>query len=264
MKNHFFIPYAGNKREEVETIHEFIKDRIENKNLIIEPFCGSCAISFYISTLYPGKYTYVLNDNNGLIVELLNIVKDDEKFENLCLTLNEVINSINTKEEYKKVVNESTLAAFIIGNSYYAIRPKMYPIDARKKRDYNYLKSVPIVNFLKNEKIITTSRDALDVVNEYKDNSKACFFVDPPYLLACNQFYASPGVAIYEYTTNHNMNNLKAQFVFILEDNWIIKSILQKYNKISYDKTYQMSSGQTNKCKKKTVHAIYINEPTQE
>ena len=48
MKNHFFFSYAGNKREEVE--HIYNKLDLENIETIVEPFCGSCAVSYYIWT----------------------------------------------------------------------------------------------------------------------------------------------------------------------------------------------------------------------
>jgi len=57
MKNHFFIAYSGNKREEVNTIHDYIKPKLTPSiTTIIEPFCGTSALSYYISTLYPKKY----------------------------------------------------------------------------------------------------------------------------------------------------------------------------------------------------------------
>lgn len=61
MKNHFIFPYAGNKREEVEKIHEILKKNIDLSKIktIIEPYCGSSAMSYYLSTIYPNKFNYV-------------------------------------------------------------------------------------------------------------------------------------------------------------------------------------------------------------
>lgn len=48
-QNHFIFSYPGNKRNEAE---EFIKQaNFDGVEKIIEPFCGSAAISFYIT--YP-------------------------------------------------------------------------------------------------------------------------------------------------------------------------------------------------------------------
>ena len=69
MKNHFLLPYSGNKRNEVENIYNTTKDiyKYEDIKTIVEPFCGSCAYSYYISTLYPKKYKYILNDNDKFL-----------------------------------------------------------------------------------------------------------------------------------------------------------------------------------------------------
>jgi site-specific DNA-adenine methylase len=45
MKNHFYISYFGNKRNEVIDIVKCIP-KLETYEKIIEPFCGSCAISY--------------------------------------------------------------------------------------------------------------------------------------------------------------------------------------------------------------------------
>ena len=61
MKNHFYMPYKGNKRQEVVRIFDEID--FEKLTTVIEPYCGSCAMSYYISTQYTG-IKYILNDNN--------------------------------------------------------------------------------------------------------------------------------------------------------------------------------------------------------
>ena len=73
MKNHFIFPYAGNKREEVERIYEKID--LTNITTIIEPFCGTSAMSLYISLKNPKIYKYILNDNNTFLTELYMILK---------------------------------------------------------------------------------------------------------------------------------------------------------------------------------------------
>ena len=69
MKNHFIIPYFGNKRMEVENLYNVIKDKLDEVDIIIEPFCGSSAMSYYISTQHPKKIKYILNDNNKKLIE---------------------------------------------------------------------------------------------------------------------------------------------------------------------------------------------------
>jgi hypothetical protein len=57
MKNHFFFSYVGNKREEVEHIYNLLD--LNNINTIVEPFCGSCAVSYYIWSQNKDKNSYV-------------------------------------------------------------------------------------------------------------------------------------------------------------------------------------------------------------
>ena len=59
MKNHFIFPYAGNKRQEVEKIHEYLKDKINGVETVVEPFCGSSAMSVYLAMQYPGRFRVV-------------------------------------------------------------------------------------------------------------------------------------------------------------------------------------------------------------
>ncbi len=40
--------YHGNKREAIETIYNNLN--FDNIETIVEPFCGSCALSYYIWT----------------------------------------------------------------------------------------------------------------------------------------------------------------------------------------------------------------------
>ena len=88
MKNHFFSPYTGNKRQEVEQIYEAIN--FNDINTIVEPFCGSCALSYYIWTQNKDKiFKYVLNDLDNQLIELLKLVQNG-KYEEI----NEEVNKM--------------------------------------------------------------------------------------------------------------------------------------------------------------------------
>jgi site-specific DNA-adenine methylase len=69
--------YAGNKRNEVEQLY-YITERVDlyDMEYIVEP-CTS-AMSYYIHTLHPLEFKYVLNDNNQHLIELYNILKDTQ------------------------------------------------------------------------------------------------------------------------------------------------------------------------------------------
>jgi site-specific DNA-adenine methylase len=255
-KNHFFIAYAGNKRTEVERIYNSIKDKLNDIEYIVEPFCGTSAFSYYMSLRHPKQFKYILNDNNNYLIELYKTAQDDNKFNELILEINNKIIDID-KEKYITIINQPCLSSYIIKNSFYAIRPGLFPLrdSQRMRTDYNYLKDTPIVNFLKTEDITFYSDNAINIFETYKDNNKALIFLDPPYVQLNNDFYLDSSTNIYEYLCNNNIKNMRSLIILVLEDNWIIRLLFRQHTFITYDKLYQTS-------KKQTKHLIINNSKT--
>jgi site-specific DNA-adenine methylase len=112
MKNHFFIGYAGNKRQEVNKIYEHLD--LNKIDTIIEPFCGTSAMSFYIASLHPKKFKYILNDYDNKLIELYKISLDEEAFKILCNELNEDYSKIITKNQYLEYIKKDNLKAYLI------------------------------------------------------------------------------------------------------------------------------------------------------
>jgi len=253
-KNHFFIPYAGNKRSEVEKIYDSIKDKLNDIEYIVEPFCGTSAFSYYMSLRHPKQFKYILNDNNNYLIELYKTAQDDNKFNELIIEINDKIIDIN-KEKYMNIVNQPCLSSYIIKHTMYNIRPGLFPINKKLKTDYKNLKDVPIVNFLKTEDITFYNDNAINIFEMYKDNNKALIFLDPPYVQLNNDFYLDSSTNIYEYLCNNNIKNMNSYIILVLEDNWIIKLLFRHHTFIIYDKLYQTS-------KKQTKHLIINNSKT--
>ena len=63
MKSHFYIHYSGNKIKEMKDLYPYLD--FTNITTIIEPYAGTCAVSYYISTQKQGL-TYILNDNKSI------------------------------------------------------------------------------------------------------------------------------------------------------------------------------------------------------
>jgi len=254
-QNHFYISYFGNKRSEVKDIVNCIP-RIELYKTIIEPFCGSCAISYYIWTLYPEK-EFILNDNNIFLKEMYDIIKDDEKIKEFEDYINGFVmeNVLDTKEHYVQYLKDNkNIRSWFIMNKYYSIRPGLYDTSKTKKRLF-YIKDYPIYNFFKEAKIQFVRGDAITCYELYKDDPLNCIILDPPYLMTCNDFYHEANVNIYQHLNNNDINNEKAFICLILEDNWIIKLLFPDitYNIKRYNKLYQTT-------KKKTVHMVITND----
>jgi len=255
MKNHFFCGYSGNKRQEVENIYNYIKT-LKNIDTIVEPFCGSSALSYYISTQEPNKYTYILNDNDKILIELYNTARDENKFNDLINECNELMIGID-KEKYLKIISNNKLSGWLICHKIYNIRPGLFPNEPRLKsflrpNYFNYLRECPIINFLRTEKIEFTNIDAIDLYKNYSNNKKAFIFLDPPYLALNNDFYANKDVNIYEYLNNNDIKKGKAHIMLCLNDVWIIRLLFKNNIKESYDKKYEQT-------KRQVQHLIITN-----
>ena len=250
-KNHFLISYAGNKRKECQNIYESIKDKLSSVDTIVEPFCGSSAVSFYISKLHPKHYKYVLNDNNKHLIELYKIASSKRKLKKFIEEIETLVEDI-TKDVYIKLVKEDNVQSWFIKNKIYNIRPGFFPTNIKIKQDFSDLEDCPIIHFLRTEKITFTNIDAKETLVKYKDNKKAFIFLDPPYLDSCNDFYADSNTNIYEYLYNNKITAMRSKVLLCLEDNWIIRLLFNGDVKSSYDKKYEIS-------KKKTRHMIIAN-----
>lgn len=246
-KNHFFFGYPGNKRNEIKHIFDTINNY--DVEYIVEPFCGTSAFSYHMSLKHPGRYTYVLNDNNAVLIELYKIMTDDKKRDEFEIKINDIC-SIMDKPIYTKL-DIKTLEGFYIKSKIYNIHPSIY----RQDYKYKYLKinEAPIYNFLKNEKIIFTCDSGLNIYNEYK-NKNALIFIDPPYIASCNTRYSNPDLNIYEYLCNNNICNENAEIILCLEDIWLIRLLFKDYTFITYDKKYG------NGARKKTTHTVINNK----
>jgi site-specific DNA-adenine methylase len=252
-KNHFFTSYFGNKRTECGKIYEQLKDKLDEVDYIIEPFCGSSAISYYISLKHPKKFKYILNDNNKHLMECYEIFKDEIKLNKFIDDLNKLMVDI-TKEKYNILIKEDRVENWFIKQKIYCIRPGLFPNDYEKrhKKDFKYLLDAPIIKFLRTEEIEFINDDAIELINKYKDDEKALIILDPPYVQLNNDFYLEGDTNIYEYLYKNNIKDMTSKILLILEDNWIIKLLFPDTVKQTYDKIYQTN-------KKKTSHIIVSN-----
>lgn len=257
MKNHFFIPYFGNKREEVEKIYETIKDKIDDAEIIIEPYCGTSAMSYYIWSKNPTKKVkYILNDNNKMLYELYTIAKDPVKFNELVDKLKELLLSCTSKNEYLKIVKEKdkSITSYIFGNKIYNIRPYLYPSTRKINPEaFKVFENAPIIKFLREADIEIKNEDAYKLYTEYKNNPKCLILLDPPYLTSDNDFYSNSNLNIYEKLAENDIKNEKSNIVLCLGNNWIIKLLFKNYKSVIYDKKYQTT-------KKSIEHIIIMNK----
>ncbi len=266
MKNHFFFAYSGNKREEVERLYNLID--LKNIKYIVEPFCGSCALSFYISLKHPKKFKYILNDFNKSLFDMFNLVKDKDKVEkvekiinNWVLEINKIKDEKKRKSYYDNIFKLDNLESYIFVHKYYCVRAGLCLLRKDKEgnlKDYKkfYFKEYPIYNFIINEEIDFYNIDGMELYNKYKDNNQALIFMDPPYIKTDNSWYNRGGnkgnMNIYEYLYNNQITKQKAKIYLILENMWIIKLLFNNLIIDEFNKLYQPS-------KKFTSHFIISN-----
>ena len=123
MKNHYFTAYVGNKRKEIKDILPFIN--LDNITTILEPFAGSSAMSYYISTQYPNRFKYILNDNDKINYDLYNISRDTERTNEFNENINKLIDEFNkyTDDVNRKIfynsIDTKTLEGYIFKQKYY-------------------------------------------------------------------------------------------------------------------------------------------------
>jgi site-specific DNA-adenine methylase len=252
MKNHFVLSYAGNKREEVENIFNVIEPDLTNIDTIIEPFCGTSALSFYISQKMPKRFKYVLNDNNPFLIELYKILQDDNKTKAFIAKVLKMVEGID-KEKFNVIIKNNDVESWFIKGRIFNMRVGLFPIDGRhlqQIKQIERLEGCPIISFLRNENIEFLNGDSVVIMEKFQNNDKCFIFLDPPYLNSCNSFYLDANTNIYEYLYKNDIKEMKAKIYLCLEDNWIIRLLFQR-NKIhdSYCKLYQAT-------KRKTKHFI--------
>jgi site-specific DNA-adenine methylase len=248
MTNHFIYSYAGNKRNEFQYLNNVIDD-IDKYETIIEPFCGSSAISFNIWLNHPNK-KFILNDNNDDLMKVYNLIKNEniETIKNRLLDIKNIIN--NDKDVfnmmYKDLKNsrEPDIYKYIYFNKFAGMcRPGLYKECKFKdftKQQYKFFE------FIKTANITFMNKDWYDVFKEHSNDEKTLIIIDPPYLLSYNQFYQNFNTNLYEFFFDNNIKQFKAKIILILENNWIIKLLFKNEKSFIYNKQYQISKKQTN------------------
>ena len=252
--SHFLISYAGNKRKEFKIFEENIV--YDDKNIFIEPFCGSCAMSFniYKKRGFSENDLYVLNDLDTNLFNLLMLMKHGD-VEEIIQNVEIYREMMQTKEEYVRMIKENpqNVYVYIVKSYYYSIREGLFNKDSIVRPFHITPLKREFIDFIKNDNVILHNKNWEDVFNEYKDNSTALFLLDPPYLMSCNGFYDMANIQqyknIYEYFFENNETQYKARIYFILEYIWIVKLLFKNKKFYLYDKLYQPK-------KKKTVHAV--------
>lgn len=261
---HFPISYMGNKRKEYKYIEPFFNfDGIDN---IIEPFCGSSAISFNIWLKHP-HLNFYLNDKYDILINIYNLLKTND-INNIYEKINEYKLKYNDPIEFKKFAKlakeenpiDSIKYMFIRKSSIFRFGEQLHKklhYDTKLFKGPTSLQ-LKFIEFIKSPNVFISNDDWYILFDKYKNDKKTIFILDPPYINSDNTFYNIKGQNKYDYNVYNFFNKNKITsfnskiFVILelIDENINIfefKNILHIYNK-----TYSMSS-------KKTRHVIFSN-----
>jgi site-specific DNA-adenine methylase len=184
--SHFYFAYDGNKRQETK----FLEDVDFSKyDIIVEPFCGSCAVSLwlYFNKGYKDK-TYVINDFDSTLMAFYEEIANEgsEDFYDYCDEILKRTPKI-TEEEYKQEISKrnDNLKSWFFWRKCYDFRLGRYPsriigkgLSKRQTKTDEFFKQAVLYNM-----------DGWKLIQKYKDNPKAFIFLDPPYFNSSNVNY---------------------------------------------------------------------------
>ena len=263
--NHFIFPYHGNKRREYEHIKHYIN--LNGIRYIIEPFCGSSAISFLLWEEHP-ELTFFLMDSDWDLMRVYTEIKEKTPEEiknniNAVLNIEDETYFKNLVEVYsgkKKISITKEKKAEIEANIYnfmvYKMSLKLGRIFEKRKEFKLNKRQLKFIEFIKSDNVHFLRSDWFQSFTTYCNTKDSLIILDPPYLMAYNGFYdlqAQMGYTnIYEYLADHKICNFGAKIMLVLEENWITRLLFKDFIKATYGKVYEMS-------KKKTKHIIICN-----
>jgi site-specific DNA-adenine methylase len=280
--SHFIIQYKGNKRLETSTILPIIN--FNNKKNIIEPFCGTSAMSFAIWQQYGNQFNYYLNDIDEKLIEVYNLLKIksikeiEENIENIRLEYNALQPDLiipekrtlpianNKQKEFLKNIekNPRNIYDYLFMKRFCTYGMSGFP-PSKHHGIFNKYKitnpltlKIEFIEFIKSPNVFISNNDYKIIYEEHRNNPKSIILLDPPYVNTDKRFYQSNDNEIYSYFTNNPIKKNKASTYVIVDDNWIMRIIFKDCNILSvYDKEYSST-----KKNKKVKHIIFSNKST--
>lgn len=259
--SHLYFSYAGNKRNE----YKEIKDKINFDNItnVIEPFCGSAAISFNIWLEYGDKFSYYLNDKYKFLTDYYDMIKITEP-DDIYNNINYVKQHITTDNFWLELDRNRGKNLFvditIRKMSSFKVGFRRNGVELHPDRKFNYFTPIQLkfLEFIKCPYVYIYNNDWFDIFDIYKNDKQSLFIFDPPYLDTDNKYYNKPTYDVYQYFKNNNINSFDSKIFFMLEDIPKIRELFSSNNIYEpYDKKYNCISLFKNKLP--TKHIIISN-----
>lgn len=259
----FFFSYVGskNKISELEAIYKCLPN-MNDVDVIIEPFCGSCAITRNMEGTE--NKTLIMNDIDKQLMNFLSVVIHEDAgkqlFEEASIIYDGIIENELIKQEYRKKAKTHTvtLTDYYLINKYFRNR---YGFRKGEKQSYEDVRM--ICDFFRKCRLVTS--DYTSIFQEHGQNDRCLMIIDPPYLDSYNANYSGYDESFENCSIKDNTKiyvDLVKQLeqpnkiLIIINENALTRFLFAKYIKSSYDKTYQYK-------KTKTKHLILTNYPVE-
>ena len=251
----FLFSWTGNKDREIGTIMDALQANgidLANIDTVVEGFGGSFAlIRYLIRNNTPGK-RYIVHDFDTDLIASYNAMKEEKTNAVVCEELKAITPTL-TKKIYADSI-KSGIAGYILKHSVYAIRPGLFPVPvegkAAKAPDYARMAA-----FTRYKDVDFIPGDFFPQLEKYKNNPRALVFLDPPYFLSSNDFYAA-GLTDAIFTLIKNSGAYKCKILFVINDHILTRFFIETLQIpfISTEVHYSRS-------KKDANHIYFCNAP---
>jgi site-specific DNA-adenine methylase len=180
----------GNKTRELKLLLPIIEQHITKDTIFVEPFCGSCVVSFNVYMKH-NNIKFHINDIDSFRIQFYNNMKDEEGRNEFYKLQDKVLDTNGGDSIYYEILGKNKCKmttdynAYIISKTIYAFRMGLYPTTKKVNKK---IISENWINFFNKSTI--TNEDFKIILDKYKDNDNAFIYLDPPYMDSFNAGYS--------------------------------------------------------------------------
>jgi site-specific DNA-adenine methylase len=243
----------GNKTRELKLLLPIIEPHITKDTIFIEPFSGSCIVSFNVFKKH-NNIKFHINDIDTLRIKFYNNMKTEEGRNEFYELQDQVLDTNGGDSIYYEIIGKNKCKmttdynAYIISKTIYSFRMGLYPTTKKVNKK---IISENWINFF-NEATIT-NKDFKIILDQYKDNENAFIYLDPPYMDSYNAGYSGAytgkshdeDMKIIDNTQIYidllDFLKCKCKILFSINSNALTRYVYKDYIKNDYTHIYQAS-----------------------
>lgn len=230
--------YAGGKTWLIPEIRKWLKQSNQAVPLLIEPFAGGGIVSLTAAFEKLADQIIMVELDNEVYAVWETILSENNKWLadrifQFKLTIENINDEINKEN---KSIRDTAFCTILKNRTYHGgilakgagllkagengkgITSRWYPKTLRDR--------IKAIDYIKN-KIKAIEGNAFDILDKYKNNSDACFFIDPPYSVAGKRLYT-------HYDIDHELLfkkvfELQGKFLLTYDNTEYIRNLAEKY-----------------------------------